>query len=313
MATQTGTNVNVVAIKGNFDDAQTGVKKIFADKDAADKLLANSYILSSANSINWGRLAPQIVYYISAYCDMLTSGEIEYGDKVNVCVPTGNFGNIFAAYIAKLMGLPLDKLICASNANNVLTEFLATGTYDRNRRFHMTMSPSMDILISSNLERLLCFAADEEKTARYMSELARCGKYTVDEQTMSAISETFVGYCADEQQTSETIKKYYGEFNYLSDTHTAVALNCAEQYVAESGDTKRIIVASTASPYKFASDVYKSIANKEATSDTDALDELSALTSTEITYPLRNLTSRTVRFDEVIEPDDMLSAVYKFM
>ena len=183
MATQTGNNVNVCAIRGNFDDAQTGVKKIFSDSEAAKKLLDNSYILSSANSINWGRLAPQIVYYVSAYCDLLNEKAIEYGETVNVCVPTGNFGNIFAAYLAKLMGLPLAKLVCASNANNVLTDFLESGTYDRNRDFHLTMSPSMDILISSNLERLLCFASSEEKTAGYMAELSKNGKYTVDADT----------------------------------------------------------------------------------------------------------------------------------
>ncbi len=313
MATQTGNNVNVYAIKGNFDDAQTGVKKIFSNKEAAEKLLENKYILSSANSINWGRLAPQIVYYISAYCDMLNSGDIKYGETVNVCVPTGNFGNIFAAYIAKLMGLPLEKLICASNSNNVLTDFLATGTYDRNRKFHTTMSPSMDILISSNLERLLCFAAGEEKTAAYMAELNATGKYTVDGQTKKAIDDTFVGFCANEKETAATLKKFYSEQGYLADTHTSVALNCAEQYMNKYNDVKKIIVASTASPYKFAADVYKSITNTPASSDTEALDQLSELTSTEISYPLRNLTERKVNFDSVIEPDDMLDVVYKFM
>ncbi len=313
MATQTGNNVNVYAIRGNFDDAQTGVKKIFADKEAAKKLLDNSYILSSANSINWGRLVPQIVYYVSAYCDMLNTKEISFGETVNVCVPTGNFGNIFAAYLAKLMGLPLAKLICASNENNVLTEFLRTGTYDRNRKFHTTMSPSMDILISSNLERLLCFAASEEKTAGYMSELSTKGAYTVDNDTKSAINETFIGYCADETATAATVKKFYNEYGYLADTHTSVALNCAEQYLEESGDDKKIIVASTASPYKFAADVYRSITDTAAESDTDALAQLSELTNTEIAYPLRNLTERKVNFSEVIDPSEMLDVVYKFM
>ncbi len=313
MATQTGSNVNVCAIRGNFDDAQTGVKKIFADKAAAQKLLDNSYILSSANSINWGRLAPQIVYYISAYCDMLSSGDINYGETVNVCVPTGNFGNIFAAYLSKLMGLPLGKLICASNANNVLTDFLQSGTYDRNRKFHTTMSPSMDILISSNLERLLCFASTEEKTAGYMSELSANGKYTVDKETKATIDDNFIGFCADENATAVTLKKFYEEYGYLADTHTSVALDCAEQYVDISKDSNKIIVASTASPYKFAADVYKSITDTDATSDTDALDQLSALTNTEISYPLRNLTERKVNFDTVIDPSEMLDEVYKFM
>ena len=313
MATQTGSNVNVYAIKGNFDDAQSGVKKIFSDKSAAEKLLDGGYILSSANSINWGRLVPQIVYYVSAYCDMLERGDIAYGETVNVCVPTGNFGNIFAAYIAKLMGLPLGKLICASNSNNVLTNFLESGTYDRNRKFYTTMSPSMDILISSNLERLLCFAAGEEKTAGYMAELASTGKYTVDETTKAAIEETFVGFCADEVETASTLKEFYEKYEYLADTHTSVALNCALKYIKQYNDGKKVIVASTASPYKFAADVYKSITATAAESDTAALDQLSELTATEISYPLRNLTERKVNFNTVIEPAEMLDAVYKFM
>jgi len=313
MATQTGNNVNVYAIRGNFDDAQTGVKKIFADKDAENKLLENSHILSSANSINWGRLVPQIVYYVSAYCDMLNEKAIRYGDEVNVCVPTGNFGNIFAAYIAKLMGLPISKLICASNTNNVLTDFLQTGTYDRNRKFHTTMSPSMDILISSNLERLLCFASGEEKTAKYMAELSKNGKYTVDEQTRGEIDKNFIGFYADEADTSKTLKKFYDELGYLADTHTSVALNCAEQYIEKYNDGKKIIVASTASPYKFAEDVFYSITGEAARSGIEALDQLADLTDTEISYPLRNLTDRKVNFDAVIDPAEMLEVVYKFM
>ena len=313
MTTQTGSNVNVCAIKGNFDDAQTGVKKIFSNTEAHKVFADNKYTLSSANSINWGRLAPQIVYYVSAYCDLLNSGEITFGETVNVCVPTGNFGNIFAAYLAKLMGLPINKFICASNANNVLTDFLSTGTYDRNRSFHLTMSPSMDILISSNLERLLAFTAGTAETRKYMKELSENGKYTVSDNVKNTIAENFVGYFADEASTANTLKKFYDEKNYLADTHTSVALDCAEQYIKETGDTHKMIVASTASPYKFAADVYKSITDKPATSDTDALDELSALTSTEITYPLRNLTERKVNFNMVIDPKDMLNEVYKFM
>ena len=313
MATQTGSNVNVCAIKGNFDDAQNGVKKIFADDAAKEKLLENGYILSSANSINWGRLAPQIVYYVSAYCDLLSKGEISFGESINVCVPTGNFGNIFAAYIAKLMGLPIAKLICASNANNVLTDFLRTGTYDRNRDFHLTMSPSMDILISSNLERLLFFTAGAQKTAAYMKQLNAEGKYTVDEEIKALIDNNFIGYYADETETAKTLSEFYNDRNYLADTHTSVALCCAEKYLRESGDDKKIVVASTASPYKFAADVYKSITDKDASADTGALDDLSALTNTDITYPLKNLAQRKVNFDKVIDKDDMLSEVYKFM
>ena len=313
MATQTGSNVNVCAIKGNFDDAQNGVKKIFSDADAKAKLLENSYILSSANSINWGRLAPQIVYYVSAYCDMLNSGEIKYGETVNVCVPTGNFGNIFAAYIAKCMGVPLAKLICASNDNNVLTDFLVSGTYDRNRAFHATISPSMDILISSNLERLLYFTAGTENTAAYMKQLNECGKYTVSDDIKSLINENFVGYYANEESTKKTLAKYYNDYGYLADTHTSVALDCADQYIRETGDNKKMIVASTASPYKFAADVYEAVANKAASADTGALDDLSAFTSTEISYPLRNLAQRKINFNTVIESSDMLEEVYKFM
>ena len=313
MTTQTGSNVNVCAIRGNFDDAQTGVKKIFSDAEAHKVFADNKYTLSSANSINWGRLAPQIVYYVSAYCDLLNSGDISYGETVNVCVPTGNFGNIFAAYLAKLMGLPIDKFICASNANNVLTDFLSTGTYDRNRKFHLTMSPSMDILISSNLERLLCFAAGTDETAKYMKELSTNGKYTVSDEVKKTISDNFIGYSSGEEATAATLKEFYDKYGYLADTHTSVALNCAEQYISQTNDNKKMIVASTASPYKFAADVYKSITGSAATSDTAALDELAALTGTEITYPLLNLTERKVNFDTVIDSDKMLEEVYKFM
>lgn len=313
MVTQTGSNVNVCAIKGNFDDAQTGVKKIFSNPEAKAKLLENSYILSSANSINWGRLAPQIVYYFSAYCDLLNQGEIKLGDKINVCVPTGNFGNIFAAYLAKNMGLPIDKMVCASNANNILTDFINTGVYDKNRDFHLTMSPSMDILISSNLERLLYFTAGTQETADCMRKLSEVGRYKVSAEAMNTIKQNFLGYFADEDETAATLRKVYTEYGYLADTHTSVAFNCAEKYLNDSGDTKPMVVVSTASPYKFAADVYKSITGKTASDGTAALEELSALTSTEISYPLRDLDKRTINFDTVIESDAMLEEVYKFM
>lgn len=313
MATQTGSNVNVCAIKGNFDDAQTGVKKIFSNPEAKAKLLENSYILSSANSINWGRLAPQIVYYFSAYCDLLNNGEIELGDKINVCVPTGNFGNIFAAYLAKSMGLPIDKMVCASNANNILTDFINTGVYDKNRAFHLTMSPSMDILISSNLERLLYFTAGTAETADCMKKLSEIGRYEVSTETKDAINANFVGYFADENETAATLRKIYESCGYLADTHTSVAFNCAEKYVNDSGDNKPMVVVSTASPYKFAADVYKSVTGKVASDGTAALDELSAFTNTEISYPLRDLDKRTINFNTVIESDAMLDEVYKFM
>ncbi|MBQ9785240.1 MAG: threonine synthase [Clostridia bacterium] len=313
MATQTGANVNVCAIEGNFDDAQTGVKVIFGDESMAKKLNENGYFFSSANSINWGRLAPQIVYYVSAYCDLLSNGTCRPGDTFNVCVPTGNFGNIFAAYIAKLMGLPVGRLICASNANNILTDFLRTGTYDRNRDFYLTMSPSMDILISSNLERLLYFTAGSEKTAAYMDALKKDGCYTVDAEVLDAIKENFVGYFADEKMTAQTIRETYEKNGYLADTHTAVAISAAKQYVAESGDTRPMVIDSTASPYKFANNVYRAVTDKDAASDLDALDELSAATNTQIPYPLAGLADREVRFTKVVSREKMADAVLEYL
>ena len=315
MATQTGDNVNVTAIYGNFDDAQTGVKNIFSDKAMAEALDKEGYVLSSANSINWGRLAPQIVYYVSAYCDLLSKGALKMGEVMDVCVPTGNFGNIFAAYIAKLMGLPIRHFVCASNKNNILTDFLRTGTYDRNRAFHLTMSPSMDILISSNLERLLCFTAGENATAGYMAALKETGAYTVDKAVKSAIAENFSGYFADERATAATIQSYYNDYNYLSDTHTAVALSAAEQYLSDKGEAAvPMVVASTASPYKFAADVYTSLSGGEKLpkDPLSALDQLTEETGVAIPYPLCGLAQRKVRFTEVIKAEDMPTAVLAY-
>ena len=312
MATQTGDNVGVIAIKGNFDDAQSGVKAIFADNDMAKALDEKGFFLSSANSINWGRLAPQIVYYVSAYCDLVKEGKIKYGEEINICVPTGNFGNIFAAYIAKRMGLPLAKLVCASNANRVLTDFFNDGVYNKRRDFHMTMSPSMDILISSNLERLLYFTAGAEATVDCMTKLNTVGEYNVADEIRTLIGEDFCGYCADESETAATLKACFDGTGNLIDTHTAVALYCADKYREESGDTKTMVVASTASPYKFASDVYKSITDKEPLFGLAALDMLSSLTKTEITYPLKGIADRAVRFDEVIEKSEMAAKVLEF-
>lgn len=316
MATQTGNNVNVTAIKGNFDDAQTGVKNIFSDKAMAEALDKEGYVLSSANSINWGRLAPQIVYYVSAYCDLLNKGVLKMGEVMDVCVPTGNFGNIFAAYIAKLMGLPIRHFVCASNKNNILTDFLRTGTYDRNRAFHLTMSPSMDILISSNLERLLCLTAGEEATAAYMASLKKTGAYTVNQAVKDAIATNFSGYFADEHATAATIQNYYSEYRYLADTHTAVALSAAEQYLETlpTGDQVPMVVASTASPYKFAADVYISLSGGEKLpkDPLSALDQLTQETGVAIPYPLCGLGERKVRFTEVIEAADMPAAVLAY-
>lgn len=311
MATQEGNNVTVCAIKGNFDDAQNGVKKIFGNPDTAALLDKNGHFFSSANSINWGRLVPQIVYYVSAYCDLVNSGDINDGESVNVCVPTGNFGNIFAAYIAKMMGLPIDRFICASNKNNILTDFISTGTYDRNRAFHTTMSPSMDILISSNLERLLYVIAGQNDTAKYMKLLNTEGKYTVDDATKAKISNSFVGLFCGEEDTAKTIKDTFDKYGYLIDTHTAVAVKCANEYKEKTGDGKKIIVASTASPYKFASNVYASLAGSAPENEFDALKATEKLSGSPIPAPLAELESKKVRFTTVIEPDDMTSEVLK--
>ena len=302
MATQEGSNVKVCAIKGNFDDAQTGVKQIFADSDIAKKLDENGMFLSSANSINWGRLAPQVVYYISAYCDLLSEEDIKEGEMIDVTVPTGNFGNIFAAYIAKLMGLPINKLICASNKNNILTDFLNTGVYDRNREFYATMSPSMDILISSNLERLLYLIAGPEKTKGYMEKLNKEGRYEVDAEVLAKIKENFCAYYCDENNCADTIKNIFDKYSYLSDTHTAVAIYSAQKFVEDNKTGYKNVVASTASAYKFAADVMKSLGNDvEGLEDKDVLAALSDYSKTDIPAPLATLFTKEVRFKESIE------------
>lgn len=313
MATQTGQNVNVCAIYGNFDDAQNGVKAIFSDVEISKLLDDNGYFLSSANSINWGRLAPQIAYYISAYCDMINSNEIKYGETLDVCVPTGNFGNIFAAYLAKLMGLPIGKLVCASNSNNVLTDFLADGTYNRIRKFELTMSPSMDILISSNLERLLAFTAGPDKTQKYMSELSADGKYTVDAETKAKIDENFAGYYADESQTAKAINETFNSFDYLCDTHTGVAMFCAFSYLSEHTERGKILVASTASPYKFAKDVYHSVTGRIPESDICAIDMLRDFSGTSVPRPLADLDKREIRFKRSIDPKNMKEEILEYL
>ena len=309
MATQSGGNVYVCAVNGNFDDTQNGVKKIFSDSEIADKLNDKGYFFSSANSINWGRLAPQIVYYISAYCDMINNGDICLGDEINVCVPTGNFGNIFAAYIAKQMGLPVKYFICASNKNNILTDFFRTGSYDRNRDFHTTMSPSMDILISSNLERLLYLTAGSARTASYMNQLAKNGRYTIDSDVKNILDRNFIGSFCDEENTALTIKNTFDNYDYLCDTHTAVGLNCAERYIKITGDTRKMLVTSTASPYKFAADVYKALTDKTLDSEFETIAALTELTGVTVPQPLTGIDKREVRFKKVIEASDMAAEV----
>ncbi len=305
MMTQEGENVSVCAIKGNFDDAQSGVKRIFSDEIIKASLGKNGIFLSSANSINWGRLAPQIVYYFSAYCELLKAGKISLGDKLDVTVPTGNFGNILAAYIAKKMGLPIGTLVCASNANNVLTDFLSTGVYDKNREFFPTMSPSMDILISSNLERLLYFTAGTDVTSKLMSDLSESGRYKVSSDLINTIKNDFCGYFTDEAQTSETIKRLYHDHGYLSDTHTAVAVNAAERFISERKSNNVMLVCSTASPYKFAADVYRSVSGKTSADSVSALGDLSKYTKTKIPTPLKKTLNAEIRFNRTIEVSEM--------
>ena len=312
MMTQTGNNVSVMAIRGNFDDAQSGVKRIFADEGARQALDTHHVFLSSANSINWGRLAPQIVYYVSAYCDMVKNGAIQLGEPIDICVPTGNFGNIFAAYLAKRMGLPIDKLICASNENNVLTEFLTTGVYDRNRAFHTTMSPSMDILISSNLERLLYLLFGHEKTASCMRSLADTGRYKLTPSELAAVQKTFIGYCTDEEGTRETLRHTWEDEHYLADPHTAVALGAVAQYQRDHGAKRKTLVASTASPYKFAFDVYRSLFDETPPDGLTAQSLLAEKTGVAIPAPLADIAARHVRFTETINAPEMPTAVLRF-
>ena len=316
MTTQEGGNVAVCAIEGNFDDAQSGVKKIFTDPDVLKELEKNGQMFSSANSINWGRLAPQIVYYIAAYTSLVEQGEISLGEQVNVVVPTGNFGNILAAYYAKGMGLPVGKLICASNRNKVLTDFLRTGVYDKNREFHTTPSPSMDILISSNLERLLydLCGKDDAQIREWFSALAKEGRYSVTPEVLSKLRAGFYGgYCTDEE-TLSTIGKVFREYGYLSDTHTAVGLKVYEDYVQVTGDTAKTIIASTASPYKFTGSVLKAITKDPIPEDDFAQVELLAkLSGTTPPASLLALKDKKVRFTGSVQKEEMVEQVLRML
>ncbi len=318
MNTQEGENVCVCAIEGNFDDAQTGVKKIFVDPSVSDTLHQNGMLFSSANSINWGRLLPQIVYYFSAYCDLMEQGVLtEEGQKINVVVPTGNFGNILAAYYAKKMGVPIHKLVCASNANNVLTEFLNTGVYDRNREFHATISPSMDILISSNLERLLydITGEDADKVADWMGQLSATGRYQVDADTLAKLKDLFCAAYCDDATTKETIRETFRDAKYLCDTHTAVAVNVYQQYVRKTGDTTPTVVVSTASPYKFADAVLSAVSDSydNTISEFEKVQALARATNTQIPAPIAGLAEKPVRFSNVCEKDSMSSFLLQML
>ncbi len=312
MVTQKGNNVCVTGVKGNFDHCQTAVKQVFSDSEMKDKIAKEGLFFSSANSINWGRLAPQIVYYVSAYCDLIKEGEISYGEEVNVCVPTGNFGNILAAYIAKLMGIPFGKLICASNSNKILYDFFETGIYDRRREFYTTISPSMDILISSNLERLLSMVAGNDNCEKWMSELSQKGIFSIPDSVKSELSKDFKGCYANETQTKNTIKRYFEDFGYLADPHTAVALFATDVYERENKDNKKVIVVSTASPYKFSSAVLESLDEKVPADDFEALEKLQTISGTQIPQNLSSLKDREKRFNTVIEKEEIPDRVLEF-
>lgn len=315
MVTQKGANTHVVGIHGNFDDAQTGVKKLFSDKELAAEMEQAGFQFSSANSINIGRLVPQIVYYVYAYAQLLAEGKLSENERMNVVVPTGNFGNILAAFYAKNMGLPIDRLICASNDNKVLYDFFVTGEYNRNREFVLTSSPSMDILISSNLERLIYRIAgnDSAKNAELMNALNKNGKYEITD-AMKAELKDFYGNYATEAETAATIKKMYNDCGYIIDTHTAVAATVYEKYVKETGDTTRTVIASTASPFKFTRSVMKAIDSRyDSESDFELVDELSRIGNVGIPNAIEEIRSAKVLHDTVCEKDEMKNVVKRFL
>ena len=314
MNTQAGENVYVCAIKGNFDDAQTGVKTIFTDPENSDVLAKHGMMFSSANSINWGRLLPQVVYYVSAYCDMVNMKKINLGDKINIVVPTGNFGNILAAYYASEMGLPVNKFICASNSNNVLTDFINTGVYDKNRDFYTTISPSMDILVSSNLERLLYKLSgnNDQLVAELMKKLKQQGVYEVPQNIKEKISAAFYGGYCDENNTKATIKNLFDAKNYLCDTHTSVAVAVYDNYVKETGDATPTVIASTASPYKFSKSVLSALTTEQLPeSEFDMVDMLLEVSGMKVPTPIAQLKGLEARFDNVTDKDEMKTAVFK--
>lgn len=307
MKTQEGGNVGVCAIKGNFDDCQNGVKAIFTDSEVKNALDKNGMMFSSANSINWGRLVPQIVYYVSAYAELVKDEEIALGEKINIVVPTGNFGNILAAYYAKHMGVPVNKLICASNINNVLTEFINTGVYDRNRQFHATVSPSMDILISSNLERLLYLMSgkNDDVINEWFGKLVSEGRYEVNEEVKAKLKDEFcAGFC-DDEQTKETIHEIYEKYSYTCDTHTAVAVKVYNDYKASTHDETKTVIASTASPYKFSAAVLEALEGGSSDIDEYAkVDRIAELSDIPVPDALSDLKNKPERFGDVIEKSE---------
>ncbi|MCI5958800.1 MAG: threonine synthase [Lachnospiraceae bacterium] len=315
MVTQKGKNTHVVGIHGNFDDAQTGVKNIFGDSAFAKELDAAGFQFSSANSINIGRLVPQIVYYVYSYATLLGQERIKNGEKINVVVPTGNFGNILAAYYAKNMGVPINKLICASNDNKVLFDFFSTGKYDRNREFILTSSPSMDILISSNLERLIyrICGDDAQKNAALMNALKEKGEYEITPEMREKLTD-FVGGYASEEECFAMIKALYDEFGYVIDTHTAVAAAAYKKYRKETDDQTKTIIASTASPYKFTRSVMKAIDSKyDSMEDFALVDELSKISNTSVPKAIEEIRTAPVLHDTICEKDEMKEVVKKFL
>ena len=315
MMTQEGNNVGVCSVVGNFDDTQTGVKEIFSDEGFRFEIDNDGYFLSSANSINWGRLLPQIVYYVSAYCDLVNDGSIKNGDEINFCVPTGNFGNILAAYYARKMGLPIKQLICASNRNDVLTEFINTGVYNRQREFFTTASPSMDILVSSNLERLLfdMSGCDDTLIAGYMDALSVKGNYQVSQQLHGDIQSIFKCGSCDDKRTKSIIGRVFAESGYLLDTHTAVAYGVLEDYRASEGDNTLTVVVSTASPFKFADSVLDALGQPSGGSGFELIDRLEEAGALTAPTPLKSLRGKQVRFDGFVEKDAMLAVVRDFL
>jgi threonine synthase len=318
MITQEGNNVFVAAVEGNFDDAQNGVKRIFADQDFIADLAQHGMKMSSANSINWGRLLPQIVYYVSAYVDLCSKGQVKPGEAVNIVVPTGNFGNILAAFYAGQMGVPINRLICASNANNVLTEFIRTGVYDRNRAFAKTLSPSMDILISSNLERLLyeITGHDASAVSGWMEELKNSGKYDIGPEFREKIQKLFWADYSTDEETQATIRKIWETQRYLLDTHTAVAYDVYTKYVKSCGDNTIAIIASTASPFKFGTSVAEAIMQPEQLAGQDefaVLKTLAAYTGNSIPEGIKNLDQRIILHQTVTSREAMGTTVLKYL
>lgn len=311
MTTTEGHNTHVIGIKGNFDDAQNAVKRIFASKEMNEKFAKAGYELSSANSINFGRLVPQIVYYFSAYLDLLSEGEIEPEEQINFVVPSGNFGNILAGYYAKRMGLPIKQLIVASNENNVLTEFFETGLYNARRKFHKTISPSMDILVSSNLERLVyeMLNRESDKVVSLMEELKKDGEYSVDEDTLYDVAPEFIGYWSSEEETKNVIGNVFDEYGYLLDPHTAVAVSAFFKFMNDAYDEASAVILSTANPYKFPQSVLEAVSEQKENDAFKAIKKLEMLTGAEIPEGIAELKNKPVLHDKVVEIKDIEDAV----